>query len=184
MQLIGTVVRLQVQRSHLKPRPSGSGRYDPAPLLPVDALDVTERGCVGVTPAGPVVDLHHADHPESRNVRLVNGLSLLPLSNYQRLRARYGEHVVDGSAGENVLVDGELGGDMLLELDGEPVPVTGVMAAPPCMEFSRWCLQRDDFEVDDEVRAALENLDHGARGTYARVAAPGRLVLGARVWRA
>jgi hypothetical protein len=48
-----------------------------------------------VTGDGPVLDVHHADHPDTRNARLVNGLSLLPRAHYDRLRARYGEHLVD-----------------------------------------------------------------------------------------
>lgn len=188
--MVGTVVRLQVQRSHLKPRPSGSGHYDPAPLLQVAALEVGERGCIGLVDGDRVLDVHHADHEQTRNVRLVNSVSFLPLSHYARMRARYGPHLVDGVAGENVLLDtpspwtaDDLAGPLWLELDGGPVPVVGAMAAPPCAEFSRFALRRDDLEVDDEVRAALEDLDHGTRGFYLRPTAPGTLVPGARLLR-
>ena len=187
-QVLGTVVRLQVQTGHLKPRPSGTGHYDPAPLQQVDHLEISVQGCTG---PGGVLDLHHADHPESRNVRLVNGLSLLPLVHYERLRATYGAHVVDGAAGENVLIEtagpwsaADLRGELLLEVDRGTVPMTDPMAAPPCVEFSRWCLRRDDLEVDDEVRAALEDLDHGARGFYLRLGGSGTLRVGARLLRA
>ena len=186
-----TVARLQVQRSPLKPRPAGSGHYDPAPLLEVEAIEVDERGCIGVLGGERIVDLHHADHPASRNVRLVNGLSVLPRAHYGQLRARYGPHLVDGVAGENVLLDTEgpltaddLGGQLWLELDGRPVEVTGAMAAPPCVEFSRWVLRRDDLEVDDELRVVLDDLDRGLRGFYLRPTGAGVLRPGARVWRA
>ena len=187
-QVLGTVVRLQVQTDHLKPRPSGSGHYDPVPLREVDRLDLSSRGCVA---PGGLLDLHHADHPESRNARLVNGLSVLPRAHYERMRARYGPHVVDGAAGENVLIASEgpwtekdLAGRLLLEVDGGTVAVRAPMAAPPCVEFSRWCLRRDDLDVDDEVRAVLEDLDHGMRGFYLQVEGSGVLRPGARLLRA
>ena len=168
-----------MQRSHLKPRPSGSGRYDPAPLLEVDALELDERGCVGLLGAERVVDLHHVDHPDSRNRRLVNGLSILPQAHYARMRSRYGAHLVDGVAGENVLLAtagpltaAELAGELLLEVEGGVLAVTGVMAAPPCVEFSRFALGRDDLEIDDEARAALEDLDRGSAVSTCAPSAP------------
>lgn len=188
MTPLGTVVRLQVQRSHLKPRPSGSGHYDPAPLLEVPALEVSARGCIGVAGDERVVDVHHADHPDSRNVRLVNGLSVLPVAHYERLRARYGPHLADGVAGENLLVEtagpwtvDDLQGELALELDTGPVPVRGVLAAAPCVEFTRYALGRDDLELDDEVRAALEDLDHGSRGFYLQLDGAGTVRPGARL---
>ncbi len=186
-----TVARMQVQRCALKPRPAGSGRYDPAPLVRVEALKVDERGCVGLRGGERILDVHHADHPASRNVRLVNSVSVLPRAHYDRMRARYGDHIVDGAAGENVLLDtdgpltaDDLTGQLWIELDGEPAEVTGVMAAPPCVEFSRWVLGREDLEVDDEVRAVLDDLDRGTRGFYLRPTGHGVLRPGARLWRA
>ena len=88
MELLGTVARLQVQRSRLKPGPRGLRTYDPSPLLPVDELEVGPRGAVGHTADGPVLDVHHADHPDSRNRRLANGLSLLPRAHADALRDR------------------------------------------------------------------------------------------------
>ena len=71
MELIGTVVRLQVQRSRLKPGEKTQRVYDPAPLLEVDELQVTPRGVLG---PGGLLDVHHADHADTRNVKLRNGL--------------------------------------------------------------------------------------------------------------
>lgn len=193
MEVLGTVVRLQVQTGHLKPRPAGSGSYDPAPLLTVDAVELSERGCVGLAGGQRVVDLHHADHPSSRNVRLVNGLSLLPQAHYTAMRATYGDHLRDGVAGENVLLAtagpwtaADLAGDLRLEVDGGAVALRGPMAAPPCVEFSRWCLQRTEVggPVDDELAAALDHLDHGRRGFYLRPEGTGVLRPGHRLLRA
>ena len=191
MKTLGTVVRLQVQRSRLKPGPRGGRVYDPAPLLEVAALDVGPRGVVGVTTAGPVLDVHHADHRDSRNVRLVNGLSLLTRGHYDRLRQAYGPHLVDGVAGESLLLDPvrpwsarDLQGALELETEDGWLLLSEVVPAAPCVEFSRFCL--DDLSADaggEPVQTALEQLDHGARGFYASTAGTGRVRPGARLRR-
>ena len=191
MELLGTVVRLQVQRSRLKPGARGERVYDPAPLLEVEALDVGPRGVVGQTADGPVRDVHHADHPDTRNVRLVNGLSLLPRVHSDALRERYGPHLVDGAAGESLLLEtagpwGEhdLAGTLHLETaDGGMLELTGAVAAPPCVEFSRFCLGLPLGPVGPDVEQALVDLDGGARGFYVRATGTARVERGARLWR-
>ena len=181
--VLGTVVRLQLQRSRLKPGPRGARAYDPAPLLEVDALRVDARGAQGLD---GTLDVHHADHPDTRR-RRGNGLSLLPAAHYGQLRQAYGDHVADGTAGESLLVevDGALPEQLLLETaDGPPLVLTQVQPAPPCLEFSRWCLGREPGAVDDEVLAALEHLGGGLRGSYAEVRGSGTVVRGARLLRA
>ena len=181
MELTGTVVRLQVQRSRLKP----AGAYDPSPLLEVPALEVGPRGVVGQTESGPVLDVHHADHPDSRNRRLVNGLSLLPRAHYARMRARFGDHLVEGVAGESLLLetDGpwdELPRELWLETaDGDLLRLTRPLAAAPCVEFARFCLRSDDG-----LAQALDQLDRGTRGFYVTVEGEGRLEAGCRLLRA
>lgn len=192
MELIGSVVRLQVQRSRLKPGPAATRVYDPSPLLEVTELDVGPRGVVGVTESGPVVDVHHADHPDSRNRRLANGISLLPRAHYVFLRERFGAHVVDGVAGESVLLDAATpwdaagpAGTLLVETtDGEHLELADAVGIPPCIEFSRWCLRRPVGPVDDEVRATMQLLDDGARGYYAAPQGSARIETGARLFRA
>jgi S-formylglutathione hydrolase FrmB len=51
------------------------------------------------------------------------------------------------------------------------------------VEFSRWCLQVPVGPVGEDVRAALVDLDGGARGFYARPAGEGRVERGARLYR-
>ena len=192
VELIGTVVRLQVQRSRLKPGERAARVYDPAPLLEVDELQVGPRGVRGRVGDEQVLDVHHADHPDSRNRRLANGLSVLPLAHYRALRERYGDHLVDGVAGESLLLDtsgpmteDDLAGPLLLDtVDGPALPLSGATAAPPCVEFSRFALRQPVGTVDDALRAALEDLDGGARGFYLQVAGEGRVRAGARLLRA
>lgn len=178
MELIGTVVRLQVQRSRLKPGPATTRVYDPAPLLEVASLEVGPRGVVG----DGVLDVHHADHPDSRNVKLRNGISVMTISRYRALRKTYGEHLVDGIAGESLLLDTEhlddLSGDLLLDgLEVVSAP------APPCVEFSRFVLGRGAGDVGPEVLTTLKALDGGARGYYLQVSGTATLHAGSRLSR-
>lgn len=191
MEHIGTVVRLQVQRSRLKPGERGARVYDPAPLLEVEALEIGPRGVVGLTAEGPVLDVHHADHPDTRNVKLLNGLSLLPQAHYAVMRARFGRHMADGMAGESLLLETGgpwaadfLTGPLALETaDGGLLELTDPMVASPCVEFSRFCLGRAIGPVDDEVQDAMTDLDGGVRGFYVRTAGTARVVAGARLFR-
>ena len=191
MDLLGTVVRLQVQSSRLKPGPRGARVYDPAPLREVPALELGPRGVVGQTADGPVLDVHHADHPDTRNARLANGVSLLPRAHYAAMRARYGPHLVDGAAGESVLLDtdgpwteADLAGTLRLETaDGGLLELSGATAAPPCVEFSRFCLRLPVGPVGPDVTQALVDLDGGVRGFYVRAAGTARVEVGARLWR-
>lgn len=186
MELIGTVVRLQVQRSRLKPGPRSTRVYDPTPLLEVPALEVGPRG---VTADGHL-DVHHADHPDTRH-RGPNGLSLLPRSHYDRLRARFGDHLADGVAGESLLLDtaapwtlDDLAGDLVLETAGGGLlELTGPVVAAPCVEFARFCLRREPGPVDVELTRALADLDGGARGFYVTATGSGRVEPGARLLR-
>lgn len=190
MEILGTVVRLQVQRSRLKPGERGARVYDPSPLLEVDALELGPRGVLGLVGDERVLDVHHADHPDSRNVKLVNGLSLLPRAHAERMRAAYGPHLVDGAAGESLLLDtagpwAALEGPLELEVDGGWLVLTDPVPAPPCVEFSRFCLDDLAAAADGEaVRNALAVLADGTRGFYARAAGTGVVRAGARFRRA
>ena len=191
--VLGTVTRLQVQRARLKPGVAPHRAYDPGPLLAVPELAVGPRGVLGRTAAGAeVLDVHHADHPDSRNRRLANGLSLLPAAHYALLRQAFGDHLVHGSAGESLLLqtagpwtEQDLVGDLVLETcDGPPLALLDVAPMPPCLEFTRFCLGREPGSpVDDEVLAALASLGDGRRGFMARPGASGRVSAGCRLLR-
>ena len=187
MELIGHVVRLQVQRGRLKPGPRGARVYDPSPQLEVPELEVGPPRGRGQAHRQRAVDVHHADHPDTRWAGPQSALSLLPRAAYPHLRAHYGEHLADGVAGESLLV--ELrgpwpDGDLLLESSTGPLALAAVVPATPCVEFARFCLRLPVDVLDDRVRQALVDLDDGARGYLAQPQGTGTVVPGARLWAA
>jgi hypothetical protein len=192
VRLIGTIVRLQIQESSLKvgdkPR-----RYDPAPIQPVPALSVSSAGVVGLAENGEtILDVHHRDHPASKNRRGENGISLGFTGHYREMRQRFGQHLADGIAGENILIEAdrqfqveELAAGVVVE--GGPdrqLELRPVIVAAPCVEFSRYALKfSDDARPDATVTEALRFLDAGMRGFYATYAGePAVVAVGARVF--
>lgn len=185
---LGTVVRLQVQPRPLKPGIAPHRAYDPRPLLPVPRIVADARGVRGLPVSGPpVLDVHNTEHPQTRDRRGRAGLSLMTLAAYARLRDRFGAHVVDGCAGEVVLLDGDPpvpGEPLAVEtVEGPLLVLAGVVVAAPCVEFTRWCLRLPPgAPVDAEVSAAMAFLDDGGRG-YRAVAegGPATVAVGATV---
>jgi hypothetical protein len=175
VQLLGMVVALQVQVASLKVGQSPR-RYDPAPLQPVYALTVTPGGVVGeVGEAEGLIDVHHRDHPASKN-RASNGISLGFTAHYAAMRERFGPHLRDGIAGENILIetdhlltaDNLAGGVIIAGEDDRRLTLTPVIVAAPCVEFTRYALRfPDDRKPDATVTEALRFLDGGMRGFYA-----------------
>jgi hypothetical protein len=191
-QELGRIVGLQIQRSSLKVGPRGDRYFDPAPLLPVDALYVTSAG-VTADPLSTQVDVHNELHPESKNVSGKNDISIGFTSHYATMRARFGARVRDGIAGENILVDCErsitlndlAGGILILGDDGRRLELGSALVAHPCVEFSRFVLD-DPRAPSALVSETLKFLDGGVRGFYAAVAVsqPARIAIGDRVFSA
>jgi hypothetical protein len=187
---LGTIVRLQIQRSSLKVGPQGGRYFDPGPLLAVDELYATTDG-VAADADGTLLDVHNARHPNSKNVRGINGISVGFTAHYRQVRERFGAHVTDGIAGENVLVAierpvalEEIAGGLRIESDdGRCLELAEVVVAHPCVEFSRFVLA-DRAAPPQAVTPVLQFLDDGMRGFYALVQAgrPARIALGDRVY--
>src|SRR5262245_41699643 len=156
MRILGTIVRLQVQRSSLKLGERPNRWYDPSALLALPCLLVGEAGVAGLTDDGPIVDVHHAEHPRSKN-RGENGVSVGFTAHYRAMRQRFGEHLPDGIAGENVLVETkdhvsevDLANGLLIEAsDGSTVILDQFVVAEPCVEFSRYALADADVPPDN-----------------------------------
>jgi hypothetical protein len=192
VRLIGTVVRLQVQESSLKvggkPR-----RYDPLPIRSVPAISLGPAGVVGLAANGEtIVDVHHREHPSSKNRGGENGISFGFTGHYFAMRQRFGQHLADGIAGENILIEAdrqfrveELANGVVVEgRGGKRLELRPVIVAAPCVEFSRYALKfPDGARPDATVTDALRFLDAGMRGFYATYEGePAVVEVGARVF--
>jgi hypothetical protein len=193
MQLLGKIVRLQIQRAPLKVGEKPNRRYDPTPILPVDELTLTPQGGLARLPDGAtLIDVHNTAHPQTRNNDNVNSLSIGFTAHYAEMRVRFGERVTLGCAGENILVET----DRRIELDdvarglviqtanGVQVALTNVMVAAPCKPFTGYALGRT---VDAAtLKESLQFLDAGMRGFYVALAQnePVTIAVGAQVFAA
>jgi hypothetical protein len=105
---------------------------------------------------------------------------------YVALRKRYGGHVVDGIAGETMLLDApdglaplRLPSVVTVSTAEGPLQLRDVREADPCVEFSRFCLRQEPAPtVDHDVRQALVDLDKGARGYRSIAAGTGTVRVG------
>lgn len=165
MESIGRIVRLQVQRSSLKVLDGETKLYDPSAIVAVEAIRITPDGAVGLPDR--IVDVHDATHPTSKN-RGTNPLSIGFTGHYRLMRERFGPHVADGIAGENLLVEAD--GRVRLEdevvvvtAEGRELRLSDARVAEPCEPFTRWALRGPDG-----VKEGLQFLREGTRGFYVR----------------
>lgn len=189
MRVIGTISRLQVQRSSLKTGEKPNRRYDPSPLLPVDRLWVTPDGNLGLAPDGAwVVDVHHRQHPDTKNEDGLHGVSVGFDTHYARMRDRFGERITTGCAGENLLAvtdriysyeDLQSGLAVVGAGDREVVRLKVLQVAHPCRPFTGWAAGRR--VSPEELKSHLQFLDGGTRGFYCTAEGTGLVTLGDRL---
>jgi hypothetical protein len=170
---LGRVARLQIQRSKLKLGDKPNRYYDPAALLSVTELTLTPEGALARLPDGSmVIDIHHPAHPDTRNLERTNDLSVGFTAHYSAMRGQFGAHLVDGCAGENILIESDdqlaladLAGGLAIQPAGgrEPVRLRVVRHAPPCVEFSGYASRS---RAPEAIKGALQFLDNGLRGFY------------------
>jgi hypothetical protein len=191
MNEIGRIKRLQVQPTSLKVGQKPYRYYDPSPLLIVDHLLVSTKGAIGIMAEGiQVIDVHHVDHPLSHNVDGINGLSIGFTSHYEAMRSKFGQHMVDGCAGENILIEvdreytlAELRNGLAIQSPdtGQVVHLTDIVIAAPCVEFSHFAANSGTPLPNSELRATLQFLDEGMRGFYASATNPEDQIVALRV---
>ncbi len=189
MRELGHVVRLQIQRSSLKTGEKPHRVYDPTPILTVDQLSVSPDGALGEAAHGAwMVDIHHRMHPSTKNPDGEHGISLGFTSHYDEMRARLGDRITPGCAGENILVEARgrvgmddlTGGVALLTRDGrEVVRLHVLQVAHPCRPFSGWAL--GGVVETDVLKETLQFLDDGMRGFYCVGVGGGIVSVGDRV---
>jgi hypothetical protein len=189
MRELGRVVRLQIQRSSLKTGEKPHRVYDTVPILTVERLMVSPDGALGEAAHGAwMVDVHHRMHPSTKNPDGEHGISLGFTSHYDLMRARLGDRITPGCAGENILVESR-GRVRMEDLDGgvgvvtpdgrEVVQLHVLQVAHPCRPFSGWAL---GGLVETEVlKETLQFLDDGTRGFYCVGVGTGIVSAGDRV---
>ncbi|MBI3131516.1 MAG: hypothetical protein HYZ13_09340 [Acidobacteria bacterium] len=193
MRRLGTIVRIQIQVGRLKVGEEPRRVYDPGGIRAVESVWVGREGLVAPVAAGYLLDVHHQAHPHTRNRKGENALSLGFTGHYDLMRARFGERMALGVAGENFIIDradvvspAELAGGVLIRLaDGGELRLDAVLPAPPCAPFANWALGFPEGGADRKARKeALASLCEGMRGFYARVAAVESVPvgLGDEVW--
>ena len=171
---LGQVKLVQLQPAGLIIKTPTGDYYDPSRRVEVDQLRITPEGVEAVTPAGEhVLDIHHIAHPDKAydNDDLV---CIGFTSHYAAMRARFGEHMLDGVAGENIIIEYEQ--EVWPEDLGQRIGIenqdTGSMAlfelvrfAAPCEEFSHFVVQsQHERLLADKLKATLQFLGNGRRG--------------------
>lgn len=174
MRELGVVKMVQIQPNGLIIETPSGYFYDVTRRVEVDRLMINSLGIEAITPDGEhVLDIHHINHPDKAydNDDLV---SIGFTSHYVAMRKRFGEHMLDGSAGENIIVDfaeevweNDLGSQIAIEnaQTGHRTLLDFVRFAAPCEEFSHFVAQSQDERLPAaELKSTLQFLNNGRRG--------------------
>src|SRR5262245_59821110 len=155
MRILGPIIRLQIQRSPMKTGEKKQKIYDPAPLLAVERLSMGPEGAIYRDNGTEIVDVHHRSHPSGKNDDGLHAISVGFTAHYRRMRRRYGEHMVVGCAGENIIVEHPrsltlpdvAGGFAVLSPEGtERLRLISVDIAHPCKPFSGFAHRHEMVE--------------------------------------
>lgn len=175
MKLLGVIDILQVQRDPLKMDLGDREVYQTTNLVPVNRMRVTRRGVFGVLEDGQaVIDAHNSDHPLRGGKFTRRTLSIGFTPYYDRIRARFGMHLVDGCAGENIIVrsstafsQADLAGTIVVMRGLEKVEIARLRVTQwlePCDPFSHYVNQAEDRLPPEQLKATLQFLREGHRG--------------------
>ena len=174
MRELGRVMLVQVQPSGLIIETPSGYFYDVSRRLEVDSLKITSLGIEATSPEGEhVLDIHHISHPGKaydNNDLVCIGFT----SHYEAMRARFGEHMVDGAAGENIIIERadeiwieDLAGGIAIENQdtGRLAILDLISIAAPCNEFSHFVNRSQDERLPpDKLKETLQFLGNGRRG--------------------
>lgn len=176
--LIGKISRLQVARECTKIGNGSDERFAPAgKLVTCSELKIESIGATGFSDSGEsIMDIHHRDHPNSR-YRGANSICFIFSSHYDRMRERLGDHIADGLAGENILIEQDHIMDLVdvedgITINGEdgPILLSPCRIADPCSPFGKFCLRFPaGKKADKSLTECLRFLSHGTRGFYATI---------------
>ena len=175
---LGEVKLVQLQPNGLiidMPGQTPTGQfYDPSRLVQVDHLLITPLGIEATLPDGThILDIHHIDHP-GKAYDEDDLVSIGFTSHYDAMRNYFGNHMIDGIAGENIIIDytEEIwSADLSPELGIENQETSELAIlklqrfASPCAEFSQFCIQNQYKKPPaNQMRQTLDFLAKGRRG--------------------
>ncbi|GAC1662384.1 MAG: hypothetical protein PVS3B3_33560 [Ktedonobacteraceae bacterium] len=174
MHKIGPITHIQIQPASIKVgKPE---HYDPTRLFVLDELLLSRSGVVGVVHDGQhIIDVHNANHPETKS-RGDNGFSIGFTSHYESMRCRFGKHIVNACAGENIPIETDtifslanLHNGLAIQQTrtGEYIFLTDIQPIVPCLPFSIYAAKRR--LAPSEVKETLQFLMHGRRGFLAEL---------------
>ena len=135
---------------------------------------INKKGIESTTPNGVhVLDIHHLDHPDKEyddDDLICIGFT----SHYDKMRERFGDHMVYGSAGENIIIEysdeiwlDDLGDKLAIEnhQTGQMLILEQIQVAEPCEEFSHFAAQKQDERLPPrDLKEILKFLSDGRRG--------------------
>jgi MOSC domain-containing protein YiiM len=171
---LGVVKQVQIQPERMIVHTPEGLTFDPTHRLAADCLTVTPEGISVNLPGGEtILDVHHRDHPAGRH-KPDNAVSISFSAHYREMQARFGAHMVDGSAGENILIDfkdevwlDDLGKLLLFENPetGETALLAVNRIAAPCEPFTHFAADSQDRPLpSEELKEHLQFLGAGRRG--------------------
>jgi hypothetical protein len=165
-ELIGEIVRIQIQRIPIKAK---GVSYDPSGIAEVSRASVDARGMVGWYDDVWAIDAHHKAHPASR-AKGKRPLSIGFTGHYALMAERFGNAPL-GIAGENIIIDGpafsldDLGtGLVVIGSEGTELLLERPRVAAPCLEFTSFMLGLDRVAPREEIEEPLTDLHDGRRG--------------------
>jgi hypothetical protein len=171
---LGRVKLVQVQPSGLIIETPTGYFYDVSRRVEVEKLTITSLGIEATTADGEhVLDIHHINHPDKAyedDDLVCIGFT----SHYQAMRERFGEHLVDGAAGENIIIEfdqeiwmDDLGEQVAIENaeNGDRMLLDVLGFAAPCEEFSHFVANSQHEKLPAaELKSTLQFLNNGRRG--------------------
>ncbi|MBM3126325.1 MAG: hypothetical protein FJZ87_14860 [Chloroflexi bacterium] len=170
---LGKIKLVQIQPAGMIVEVPTGYFYDVTRRVEVDQLSITSFGIEADLPGGEhVLDIHHINHPGKAYKDDL--ISIGFTAHYAAMRARYGDHMQDGTAGENIIIEAER--EIWLEDLGQQVGFenaeTGqrtlldiIQIAAPCSEFSHFVAKSQHQPLPaDELKTTLQFLNHGRRG--------------------
>jgi MOSC domain-containing protein YiiM len=147
LRQLGQVKITQVQPSGLIIETPSGYIYDPCQRVEVPQLFLTHQGIEAETLQGErILDIHQTAHPDSHNEG-DKAISIGFTSHYAQMRARFGEHMQDGIAGENIIIASaeqvwldDLGQQIIIQdpNGARQVVLVVINFAAPCEEFSHY----------------------------------------------